>query len=111
MVLWKIQANCRAQWPVVAADAERPQGAIYRQLRLEGCSPAVRATRGNLEPDTRAGTLLRSWTADEAYWPKMSFFRFWYSSVSSVTRGPSTSRMKACLVSPARGRSNWVLAA
>ena len=47
--------------------AERPQGAIYRQLRQKrGARPAGRATRGNLEPD-RAETVLRSWTADEAY--------------------------------------------
>ena len=67
--------------------------------------------QGNLDPDTRAETVLRAWTADEAYWPKMSSLSLWYSGVSAVTRGASTSRMKACLDSSARGSSNWTFAA
>ena len=35
-----------------------------------GARHAGRATRGNLDPDTRAETVLRSWTADKAYWPE-----------------------------------------
>ena len=40
------------------------------------------------------------------YWSKMSPFGFMYSGVFAVTRGASTSRMNACVVSPGRDSCN-----
>ena len=47
---------------------------------------------------------------ETTYSPKISVLRFWYTVVSFVTRGASTSRINASFDSPGRSSCNWSFA-
>ena len=71
--------------------------------RSVGCPAAF---RGRRLPSYRVCA-----QTNAAWSPKMLFRSVWYSGVSSVTSGASTSRINTCFVPPDRGSRNALLAA